>query len=200
MLPSREADLNHRPKDCCLMVSNYSPPLYQLSYREWRRYGCDYQRRKQRQHSIWCRIKIFARGQQMLSIRRLKFYQAATRDSSAGRAEDCSWKISSVILRSVVQIRLARWVTFCLPLCTHCRKAIEITGSDQIFTLRHAFLLSLLLPWCLAALKTRHVSGGTRTHSLRIRSPARYPLRHGDSCQRKIFNVLPNNGFEIALS
>ena len=33
--PSREADLNHRPKDHCLNIPNYSPPLYQLSYREW---------------------------------------------------------------------------------------------------------------------------------------------------------------------
>ena len=32
----------------------------------------------------------------------------------------------------------------------------------------------------LQCLKSIHVSGGTRTHSLRIRSPARYPLRHGD--------------------
>ena len=35
-----------------------------------------------------------------------------TRDSSAGRAEDCSWNINSDILRSVVQIRLARWNVF----------------------------------------------------------------------------------------
>ena len=35
MFPSREADLNHRPKDLCAIVTNYSPPLYQLSYREW---------------------------------------------------------------------------------------------------------------------------------------------------------------------
>ena len=33
--PSREADLNHRPKDIWLVITNYSPPLYQLSYREW---------------------------------------------------------------------------------------------------------------------------------------------------------------------
>ena len=33
--PSREADLNHRPKDHCFNIANYSPPLYQLSYREW---------------------------------------------------------------------------------------------------------------------------------------------------------------------
>ena len=32
--PSREADLNHRPKDHCC-YNRYSPPLYQLSYREW---------------------------------------------------------------------------------------------------------------------------------------------------------------------
>ena len=32
--PSREADLNHRPKDLW-WATNYSPPLYQLSYREW---------------------------------------------------------------------------------------------------------------------------------------------------------------------
>ena len=27
--------MNHRPKDICFDLSNYSPPLYQLSYREW---------------------------------------------------------------------------------------------------------------------------------------------------------------------
>ena len=26
----------------------------------------------------------------------------------------------------------------------------------------------------------KYISGGTRTHNLRIRSPTRYPLRHGD--------------------
>ncbi len=26
------------------------------------------------------------------------------------------------------------------------------------------------------------IIGGTRTHNLRIRSPARYPLRHDDIC------------------
>ena len=38
-----------------------------------------------------------------------------TRDSSAGRAEDCSRKCRETkteILRSVVQIRLARWILF----------------------------------------------------------------------------------------
>ena len=30
--------------------------------------------------------------------------------------------------------------------------------------------------WKLA----KYISGGTRTHNLRIRSPTRYPLRHGD--------------------
>ena len=29
--------------------------------------------------------------------------------------------------------------------------------------------------------KMPSIPGGTRTHSLWIRSPARYPLRHGDS-------------------
>ena len=29
---SREADLNHRPKDISVMLTIYSPPLYQLSY------------------------------------------------------------------------------------------------------------------------------------------------------------------------
>ena len=37
----------------------------------------------------------------------------ASRDSSVGRAEDCSWKYQIDILRSVVQIRLARTFSFC---------------------------------------------------------------------------------------
>ena len=48
----------------------------------------------------------------ILSIRNLVQVLTAdflsTRDSSAGRAEDCSWLLISEILRSVVQIRLAR--------------------------------------------------------------------------------------------
>ena len=36
-------------------------------------------------------------------------------------------------------------------------------------------------------IKNVHDSGGTRTHSLRIRSPARYPLRHGVYCDLKQF-------------
>ena len=39
-------------------------------------------------------------------------------------------------------------------------------------------------------LKDTRVSGGTRTHSLRIRSPARYPLRHGDSWSSLAFKFL----------
>ena len=31
---SRETDSNHRPKDYQILIFNYSPPLYQLSYRE----------------------------------------------------------------------------------------------------------------------------------------------------------------------
>ena len=37
----------------------------------------------------------------------------ASRDRSVGRAEDCSWKYQLEILRSVVQIRLARTFSFC---------------------------------------------------------------------------------------
>ena len=36
-------------------------------------------------------------------------------------------------------------------------------------------------------IKNVHDSGGTRTHSLRIRSPARYPLRHGVYCDLRLF-------------
>ena len=38
--------------------------------------------------------------------------------------------------------------------------------------------------------KSIHVSGGTRTHSLRIRSPARYPLRHGDYKATQCLNLM----------
>ena len=38
------------------------------------------------------------------------------------------------------------------------------------------------------------IPGGTRTHSLWIRSPARYPLRHGDS-QVHLGVTQPNNPF-----
>ena len=44
--------------------------------------------------------------------------------------------------------------------------------------------------------KSIHVSGGTRTHSLRIRSPARYPLRHGDRLAKlrvKCYSVIRLN-------
>ena len=42
-----------------------------------------------------------------------------------------------------------------------------------------------LLMFC--TVKCLRVSGGTRTHSLRIRSPARYPLRHGVYCDLRQF-------------
>ena len=70
---------------------------------------------------------------QVLSIR-----MYVTRDSSAGRAEDCSWKLKSEILRSVVQIRLARWEHF-LPI--HLLKPVclsqEMTVTNWILSIQY---------------------------------------------------------------
>ena len=85
------------------------------------------------------------------------------------------------------------WMRFPLHLCTICRYESIGTGGDIDLRLP----LSLLsdewketLPWyisrCTKSINTvfetvtKYISGGTRTHNLRIRSPTRYPLRHGD--------------------